>query len=71
LNPSFSPEIETSSLQAVPEFESVIDLTLNPINTHILAGALSQSQLASELATKAGLTKKACVEILDHLAALA
>ena len=71
MNPSFSPEIETFSLQAVPEFESVIDLTQNPINTHILAGALSQSQLASELATKAGLTKKAGVEILDHLAALA
>ena len=32
---------------------------------------LSKSQLASEIAAKSGLTKKASVEILDHLAALA
>jgi DNA-binding protein HU-beta len=32
---------------------------------------LSKSQLASEIAAKSGLTKKASAELLDHLAALA
>jgi DNA-binding protein HU-beta len=32
---------------------------------------LSKSQLASEIAAKSGLTKKASTELLDHLAALA
>ena len=32
---------------------------------------LSKSQLASEIAAKTGLTKKASLELLDHLAALA
>ena len=32
---------------------------------------LSKSQLASEIAAKSGLTKKASMELLDHLAALA
>jgi DNA-binding protein HU-beta len=36
-----------------------------------MAKALSKSQLASELAAKNGLTKKASVEILDSLATLA
>jgi len=36
-----------------------------------MPGRLSKSQLAAELATKSGLTKKACAELLDHLAALA
>ena len=36
-----------------------------------MAKALSKSQLAAELATKSGLTKKAGAEILEHLAALA
>ena len=36
-----------------------------------MAKALSKSQLAAELAAKNGLTKKAGVEILDSLAALA
>ena len=36
-----------------------------------MAKALSKSQLASELAAKSGLTKKAGAEILDHLAELA
>ena len=36
-----------------------------------MAKALSKSQLAAELADKSGLTKKAGVELLDHLAALA
>jgi DNA-binding protein HU-beta len=36
-----------------------------------MAKALSKSQLASELADKGGLTKKAGAELLDHLAALA
>ncbi len=36
-----------------------------------MAKALSKSQLASELAAKSGLTKKAGAEMLDHLAALA
>ena len=36
-----------------------------------MAKALSKSQLAAEIATKAGVTKKAGTEILDLLAALA
>ena len=36
-----------------------------------MAKALSKSQLAAEIAGKAGLTKKQSVEILEHLAALA
>jgi DNA-binding protein HU-beta len=32
---------------------------------------LSKSQLASEIAAQSGLTKKASMELLDHLAALA
>jgi DNA-binding protein HU-beta len=36
-----------------------------------MAGALSKSQLAAELAEKHGLTKKTGAEILDTLAALA
>lgn len=36
-----------------------------------MAKALSKSQLAAELASKSGLTKKAGAEILEHLAALA
>jgi DNA-binding protein HU-beta len=36
-----------------------------------MAKALSKSQLASELADKGGLTKKAGAEMLDHLAMLA
>jgi DNA-binding protein HU-beta len=36
-----------------------------------MAKSLSKSQLASELAAKSGLTKKAGAEILNHLAALA
>jgi DNA-binding protein HU-beta len=36
-----------------------------------MAKALSKSQLASEIAAKSGLTKKASAEMLDHLAALA
>jgi DNA-binding protein HU-beta len=36
-----------------------------------MAKSLSKSQLASELAAKSGLTKKAGAEILEHLAALA
>jgi DNA-binding protein HU-beta len=36
-----------------------------------MAKPLSKSQLASELADKAGLTKKAGAELLEHLAALA
>ena len=36
-----------------------------------MAKALSKSQLAAELAAQSGLTKKAGVEILDNLAALA
>ena len=36
-----------------------------------MAKALSKSQLAGEIATQSGLSKKAAVEILDHLAQLA
>jgi DNA-binding protein HU-beta len=36
-----------------------------------MAKALSKSQLASELAARSDLTKKAAAEMLDHLAALA
>lgn len=36
-----------------------------------MAKALSKSQLAAEIATQNGLTKKAAAEILDQLAALA
>ena len=36
-----------------------------------MAQAVSKAQLASELAEKSGLTKKAGAEILEHLAALA
>ncbi len=36
-----------------------------------MAKPLSKSQLASEIAEKSGLSKKAGAEILDHLAALA
>jgi DNA-binding protein HU-beta len=36
-----------------------------------MAKALSKSQLAAEIATKTGLTKKAGAEILDHIATLA
>ena len=36
-----------------------------------MAKALSKSQLAAEIATKAGVTKKAGAEIIDHLASLA
>ena len=36
-----------------------------------MAKALSKSQLAAEIAGKAGLTKKQSVEILEHLASLA
>jgi DNA-binding protein HU-beta len=36
-----------------------------------MAKALTKSQLAAELAEKSGITKKAAVEILDLLAALA
>jgi DNA-binding protein HU-beta len=36
-----------------------------------MAKALSKAQLASELAARSGLTKKAGAEVLDHLAALA
>ena len=36
-----------------------------------MAKALSKSQLASELAAKSGLTKKAGAEMLEHLAELA
>jgi DNA-binding protein HU-beta len=36
-----------------------------------MAKALSKSQLAAELASKSGLTKKAGAEILEHLASLA
>jgi DNA-binding protein HU-beta len=35
-----------------------------------MAKALSKSQLAAEIATQSGITKKAAIEILDHLAAL-
>lgn len=36
-----------------------------------MAKALSKSQLAAEIATKSGLTKKAVTEILEFIAALA
>jgi DNA-binding protein HU-beta len=36
-----------------------------------MAKALSKSQLAAEVAAKAGVTKKAGAEILDHIATLA
>ena len=36
-----------------------------------MAKALSKSQIAAELATKSGLTKKATAEILEFIAALA
>jgi len=36
-----------------------------------MAKALSKSQLAAEIAVKAGVTKKAGAEIIDHLATLA
>jgi DNA-binding protein HU-beta len=36
-----------------------------------MAKALSKSQLAAEVATKAGVTKKAGAEILDYIATLA
>ena len=36
-----------------------------------MAKALSKSQLAAEIATKTGLTKKAGAEILEHIATLA
>ncbi|MDB6026612.1 MAG: hup [Verrucomicrobiales bacterium] len=36
-----------------------------------MAKALTKSQIADEIATKAGITKKAGVEILEHLAELA
>jgi DNA-binding protein HU-beta len=35
-----------------------------------MAKAISKSQLASEIAAKSGLTKKAGAEMLDHLASL-
>ena len=35
-----------------------------------MARRLSKSELASEIAAKSGLTKKASAELLDHLAAL-
>jgi DNA-binding protein HU-beta len=36
-----------------------------------MAKALTKSQIADEIATKAGITKKAGAEILEHLAELA
>ncbi len=36
-----------------------------------MAKALTKSQIADEIATKAGITKKAAGEILEHLAELA
>ena len=36
-----------------------------------MAKALSKSQIAAEVAGKAGITKKQAVEVLDHLAHLA
>ena len=36
-----------------------------------MAKALTKSQIAEEIATKAGITKKAGAEILEHLAELA
>lgn len=36
-----------------------------------MAKALTKSQIAAEIAAKAGLTKKAGAEILDHIAELA
>ncbi len=36
-----------------------------------MAKKLSKSQLAAEVSAKSGLTKKASVELLDHLAGLA
>jgi DNA-binding protein HU-beta len=36
-----------------------------------MAGKLSKSQLAAEIAAQSGLTKKASAELLDHLATLA
>lgn len=36
-----------------------------------MAKALSKSQIATEIATKSGLSKKAATEILEHIAALA
>ena len=36
-----------------------------------MAKALSKSQIAAEIAEKAGVTKKAAVEMLEHLADLA
>ena len=36
-----------------------------------MAKALSKSQIATEVAGKAGITKKQAVEVLDHLAHLA
>jgi len=36
-----------------------------------MAKALSKSQIAAEVAGKAGITKKQAVEVLDHLARLA
>jgi DNA-binding protein HU-beta len=36
-----------------------------------MAKALSKSQIAQEIAAKAGITKKAAVEILDYVAELA
>jgi DNA-binding protein HU-beta len=45
---------------------------INPVkHTHYMAKSLSKSQLASEIAAKSGLTKKAGAEMLEHLAELA